>query len=907
MRHLLNFLLRLGRSDADRVALLGDLEEEHRARLARGSGRLSAFAWYTNEIIFAFWCAVWDRARSTQHLAPSTLLVDVRYALRRWRHRPGFAATAILTLGLGIAAATSIFSVVDAVLLKPLPWTKPESIVVVHGVYPERRNNPATAPTWNRWYLSYPDWHALQTASSFESVSAWRSDSWADTTLGDQDAEIVMPLEVSSNFLPMLGVKLVLGRHFGAMEDAGPSDSIILTDEVWRRRFGGRPDIIGERVTWKVARFNEQTQKTVVGVTAPGFRFNGIQPDVFRPIPLRQFREGGGTSTSTSRTPFIRIVARLAPGVSLLSAEAQAAALVAAPPNDDQRTARLVSLEDEQVGSSRRPLLLLFGGTGILLLLACSNVAGLLLGEARVRRLELAVRAALGGSRVRVLRQLVVEHAMIAIAGSAIGLLGAYWFTGALVAMAPAGMPRIDATSVDLRATTFALGTGLATLLIFGVMPAVVLARTPVASVLAEGGRDGNSGRAAGQRLIVVAQVALALVLLTGATLFGETMLRLRGLPLGFDPQGVAVVATTFTGDKWGDPAVVQAAWKAAGPRANPGLVLGPLQLATTTARTDRVLERLSALPGVMHAAGTSAVPFLSSPERGQIALEGREPGEQLEALWQTVTANYFTTMSIPLVSGRGFDSSDVAGTYSVVVSAEFERRFFPEGAIGRRFSGGARFDPSNALRIVGVVPSVKRQDPTDDDRPIYYFYDRQAGTPDHFLIRSSGDPAFLLPAVRQALASVSTQIAVTSMTTMDSRVGLSIAEERFRATLSGIFGAAALVLAAVGLYGLAARRVADRRREFGVRVALGARPGDVRRLVLRDALLIVAAGLAVGLPCSFAIAQITRGLLFGVSSTTPHVFVLAVLLLAVVVMLATILPARKAGRVDPVGALRGT
>jgi hypothetical protein len=590
-----------------------------------------------------------------------------------------------------------------------------------------------------------------------------------------------------------------------------------------------------------------------------------------------------------------------------LSAEAQATALVAAPSSDEQRTARLVSFEDEQVGSSRRPLLLLFGGTGILLLLACSNVAGLLLGEARVRRPELAVRAALGGSRVRVLRQLVVEHAMIAVAGSAIGLVGAYWFTGTLVAMAPAGMPRIDATSIDLRATTFALSTGLATLLIFGVMPAVVLARTPVASVLAEGGRDGNAGRAAGQRLIVVAQVALALVLLTGATLFGETMLRLRGLPLGFDPQGIAVVATTFTGDQFGDPAVLQAAWKAAGPRANPSLVLNPLRLATTTARTDRVLAQLSALPGVTHAAGTSAVPFLSSPDRREIALEGREPGEQIEALWQTVTANYFAAMSIPIVSGRGFDSSDVAGGYSAVVSAEFERRFFPEGAIGRRFVSGNRFDPSNAIRIVGVVANVKRQDPTDDERPAYYIYDRQGGTPNHFLIRSSGDSSSLLPAVRRALASVSTQLAVTSMTTMESRVGLSIAEERFRATLSGIFGAAALVLAAGGLYGLAARRVADRRREFAVRVALGARPGDVRRLVVRDALTIVATGLAIGLPCSFAIAQITSGLLFGVSSTAPHVFALAVLLLAVVVILATLLPARQASKVDPVGALRGT
>jgi hypothetical protein len=308
----------------------------------------------------------------------------------------------------------------------------------------------------------------------------------------------------------------------------------------------------------------------------------------------------------------------------------------------------------------------------------------------------------------------------------------------------------------------------------------------------------------------------------------------------------------------------------------------------------------------VTQAAGTSAVPFLSSPDRRQVALEGHAPGEQLEALWQSVTANYFTTMGIPLVSGRGFDSSDVAGTYSAVVSAEFERRFFPEGAIGRRFSIGTHFDPSKATRIVGVVANVKRQDPTDDERPSYYLYDRQGGTPNHFLVRGAGDSSSLLPSVRRALASASTQLAVTSMATMESRVGLSIGEERFRATLSGMFGAAALVLAAVGLYGLAARRIADRRREFGVRVALGARPADVRRLVVRDALGIVSIGLGVGLPAAAATAQAARGLLFGVSATAPNVFAIAVVLLAVVVVSATILPARRAGRTDPLAVLRG-
>jgi hypothetical protein len=899
MKHPLNFLLRIGRSHADRLALLGDLEQEHRARLTRGSGAAGNFFWYTAEVIYAFLCAMWD-GRRVFRLA---LTGDVRYTLRRWRHRPGFAITAILTLGLGIAAATSIFSVIDAVLLRPLPWTKPESLVIVHGVYPERLSNPATAPAWNRGQLSYPGWDALRTAASFETVGAYNYVARADTTLGDERTEIITPLDVSSNLLPMLGVKLVLGRYFNEREDNVSTDSIILTDEMWRRRFGARHDVIGERIMTGSASSGGLYPKTIVGVIGPGFRFAGVTPDVLEPIGI------GAQTQRTYPSPSLNVVARLATGVSLAAANAQAAALVSAAPNlSTPASARLVSLEDEQLGSSRRPLWLLFGGAGILLLVACSNVAGLLLGEARIRRHEIAVRAALGGSRMRVLRQLVIEHTMLAIAGSAAGLITAYWLIGLLVTVAPAAMPRVEATTIDLRATAFALACGFVTLLTFGVAPALCLSRTPVASVLAEGGRDGGVSRVLGQRVIVVGQVALALILLTGATLFGETILRLHEQPLGFDPRGVAVVSTTFTGPRRGDPARLKAAMDAARRTGEyMGQVFERLMMEEAAIRNGAVLQRVSQLPGVVHAAVSSAVPFISNPYRQQIVLEDRPETERHEAAVHSVSEWYFRTMGMQLRSGRGFEPADIAGTKATVVSAEFERRYFPGGAVDRQFKVvyGERYELSIAYRIVGVAPDVKRQDPTDDVRPAYYAYDRQSGVPSHFLIKTAGDPDALLPTVRRAINDVSPQIVVTSMTTLPDRVGLSVVEERFRAMLSSLFGGAALVLAAVGLYGLASRRVADRRREFGVRVALGARPSDVRRLVVRDALLIVSIGLGIGLPAAFMTAQVARGLLFGVSATAPHVFAIAVLLLAVVVVSATTLPARRAGRTDPLAVLR--
>ena len=907
MRHPLQLLLRIGRSASERQALLGDLEESYRVHVRPSRSWIAAQGWYAGQVLAAAACGVRDSLGIPR--LRSAVSGDVRYALRRWRRRPGFAIATILTLSLGVAAATATFSLVDGVLLRPLPWKDPDRLVYVHGVYPERRSNPATALTWNRGTLSYHAWDALRKTPALETVAVWRPSGRLDVTLGENRDAIVRTADVSSEFLPMLGVGLTLGRYFTRFEDDDNSDSIILTWETWQSRFGGRQNVIGERVFVGHASSGEHTRVTVVGVLEPGFRFEGEPPEILRPVGISAVanrRYGGGG---------LRVVARLAPNVTREQAEGAAVGLVAGSRSTEPLSARLALVSDEQLGAARRPLWLLFGGAGLLLLIACSNVAGILLGEARTRSHEMAVRSALGSGRARLVRQILVEHALLAVLGTTLGICAAYWLIRVVVGVAPEGLPRIEDVHLDTRAGGFAALSGLVTLLLFGVGPAISLARTPVARTLAEGGREGMVSRAIGQRAVVVAQLAFALVLLTAAGLFGESIRRLTSQPLGFNPQQVAVITTTFTGTKYGDPAVVRAAharWRAAGPgREDFGRLMGRLGRQAANIRDDQVFERVAAVPGVTEIASTYAVPFVTPPVRSTIVLDGRPVAERHDVLVQIVSERYFSLMRIGLLSGRLFNASDRPGASdAAVVTRAFERQFFPGGAVNQRFRlvYGAKFELSVHFHVIGVVGDVKRQEFSDDDRPTFYTFDRQSdggAAQTHYIIRGSTDVASLLPAARHAITQVSPQLVVTSTALMEDRVARSVAEERFRAMLSAAFGLTALTLAAVGLYGVIVRRTADRRREFGVRVALGARPADVGGLVLRDAAILMACGFALGLPAAYAAAQVTRSLLFGISASSPYVFALTAATLALVAAIASFLPARRASLADPITALR--
>jgi predicted permease len=811
---------------------------------------------------------------------------DLRYALRRWRHRPGFAVTAILILGLGIGATTAMFSVVDSVLLKPLPWPEADRLVVIHGVHLERQPGGGFATKSNRSTLSPEAVKALRAVRGFEQVAISRPP--ASQTFGERRDELVQTLHVSANYLPLLGPRLVHGRHFTPDEDEARSDGVILTYQAWQRWFGGRPDIIGQRLTLGDPDSGAQLRHLVVGVLTPEFHTYSGSPDFLLPI---------GSRAESGRPEFYRALGRLTHGMSIEAAFAEAESVARTVEGWRATSVRLVPIADEYLGGVARPLWLLFGGAAVLLLVACSSVAGLLVGEGRARRHEIAVRLALGAARARVMRQLLVEHALLALIGTSAGLVFGLWLTGVFVTMAPEGLPRPAVGAADARLAWFAVGVGFLALLLFGAAPAVSLARSVPAGALAIGGRGAMHQRHLGQRLIVALQISLALVLVVAASLFGETMYRLTSRPPGFDPSNVAVVSTTFTGARVGSGAASTAQDQMTQRRS-------AVQAAVEHERTQAVLDRLSTLPGVTLAAGASAVPFVGIPR--EIGIPSGNPSDEEHRIERhVVTEEYFGLMRMRIVEGRGFTGSDRPGANAVVVSREFQRRYCAKGAIGCRFSTGLQPGQVTRFDIVGVVSNVKRRDFSDGDAAAFYELNRQMAGIRHFVVRTSDDPSAVLPLMRQVIRDVDPQLVVTGTQTLESLAAEVVAEERFRAMLSMAYGGAALLLAAVGLYGLAARRAAERTREFGVRVALGARPVDVRRLVLGDALVIVGLGLAAGLPAAYGASQVTRSFLFGVSPTAPHIFMLASAVLAGATALATLLPAHRASRVDPMLALR--
>ncbi|MEZ5319257.1 MAG: ABC transporter permease [Vicinamibacterales bacterium] len=905
-RHPLHSLLRAGLDPHDRQALLGDLEEEYRTHVRPTRSWLAAEAWYAGQIVAAAWsCRRIGTVVPLETRRPARRvrgIADVRYALRRWRRRPGFPIAATLTLGLGIGAATATFSVVDAVLLRPLPWPDADRLVAVHMVYPERRADPRYATTWNHATVHYPAWEALRRGASFEDVAVWHPPALS-MTADEARTELVEVMDVSSNFLPMLGVRFALGGNFQPADDEQESYDLILSYEAWQARFGGRPDIIGWSSPIAYASDTHTPPWTIVGVLEPGFAFEGASPDVLRPIggnarPFRTFFAGE-----------FRTIARLAPGVSIEAASAEAAALIQASQPDVPLGGGVVPLVEEEAGPSARPLWLLFGAAGVLLIVACTNVAGLLVGEHRTRRHETAIRLALGITPGGIVRQLVVEHAMLAAAGAAVGLLLAAWLTGALVSLAPVELPRLDTVRIDWRIAWFAFGAGSLTLAAFGIAPALSLARTRAAEILADGGRESAPARHVAQRTVVATEIALAVILVVGASLLGETLFRLMSQPLGFDPTHVIVVSTRFTGSDIPPDFArgTRGAGSDGGRNATSGPTLAERMAAIRLARTEAIVERLSTLPGVERAAAIGGPPFLTRPASysfntaglvATIRIDGRPPETPERLDVQSVTPGALPTLGVPVLEGRDLQAGD--GPSAAVVSREFERQYFVDGAVGRRFefAMGSR---RNAYEVVGVAADLKQSTVSEDPVPTVYAI---ASAP-HFVLRTAVDPGAILPAIRAAVAEVHPQVVVVSTTTMEAALAGVIAAERFRATLSTAFALIALVLSAVGLYAVAARRVADRRREFGIRVALGARPSSLGALVVRDGLLTVGLGLAAGLPAALAAAQVTQSLLFGVSATTPHVFLGTSALLAAAALAATLLPARRASRVDPMVALR--
>ncbi|HJQ32698.1 MAG TPA: ABC transporter permease [Pyrinomonadaceae bacterium] len=799
-------------------------------------------------------------------------LQDLRFGARVLRKRPGFTAVAVLALALGIGANTAIFSVVEAVLLRPLPYERPEQLVLM---YEDGRD------VQNRW-VSYPnflDWRARN--RSFEAMSTIRG--WDLTLTGDGGPpESLTARMVSADYFDVMRVRPLVGRAFLREEDRpGAAPVTVLSHGFWQRRFGGDPDIVGKTITLDDKPF------TVVGVMPPEFRHQG-------PPPLWVLM-GQWTGQDNWMQRDVRVagnvVARLKDGVTIEQARADMANLKDAltresPYTNAGHVIRVVPLKESIVGESRTPLLLMFGAVGFVLLIACANVANLLLARATTRRREFAIRAALGASGRRLARQLLAESLLLAALGGAAGLLLAWWGVDLLCAAEPPGLPGVAGAGVNARVALFTFGLTLLTGVVFGLAPAWRANREDVSDALKGTSTAAGGGAASGGRLrgaLVVTEVALAFVLLVGAGLLTRSLVRLLNSNPGFDPTNVLTMPVTLSRQRY--------------------------QGKEEITRFQReLLARVSALPGVEAACISNSLPGFPAWQN-DIAVEGGAPikaGEELNVDWSIVSEDYFRVMRVPVLRGRTFTEREAReGSPVVVVDENLARRFWPgQDAVGKRI----KYDSPTPHEIVGVVGNVKNFGSEAEGRIRIYTPLGRAGLSRGATLgvrASSGGAEALASAVAREIQAIDKDMPAPDAETLEQIFRRETAPRRFNAALLALLAAVALVLAAVGIYGVMAYTVAQRTHEFGVRLALGAGRGDVLRLVLGGGMKLVLLGVGAGLAAALALTRLMSSLLFGVAPTDPLTFCGIALLLTLVALLASYIPARRATKVDPMIALR--
>jgi len=801
-----------------------------------------------------------------------TLRQDLLYALRRLRQAPGFTVVAIATLALGIGANSAIFSVVHAVLLSPLPFNEPDRLVMVSQIWEGR---PTVYSPQN-----FLDMEAA--AQSFESLAA--VDGGGVTLTGRGVPVRLEGAEVSAPFLHVLRVQPVLGRAFLAGENEPGHDKVaILGHRLWRERFVADPAVVGQSV-----QLNRESY-VVVGVAPPGFAYPE-EVEIWTPMEYdAQLR------TKSRGAWYLTVIGRLKPGVTVEHAREEVstiAARLAAQYKDINAgvggTVR--SLHEATVGSSRTALLVLLGAVGLVLLIACVNVANLLLARAAARESELAVRAALGAGRARLLRQLLTESVLLAVLGGTAGILFASLSLDTLLGLQPAGVRRLAEVRVDRVVVAFAAGLSVLTGILFGSAPALQLMRRATAQSLREGGRGLLGGR--GHRLrggLVIGQIALAMMLLAGAGLLIRSFDRLRRVDPGFRAPG----ALTFR------IALPESVYK---------------DEARRVAFFDELMTRLAALPGVRAAGMVMGLPLSGTRFNLSFEVAGRPKlplAQQPSMEVRVASPGYFETMGIPVLRGRGFERGDREGAPQVVVLSQTAvRRFFPaEDPLGKSITVGWRRPdgkPPAGGEVVGIVGDVKEGGLAEENPPeIYLAYGQLPVSSMDVLLRTSVGPMTLAPAAATVVRGLDPELPVARLRTLDDIVARSISEPRFYMILLGAFAGTALFLAALGIFGVMSYAVVQRSREIGIRVALGAHPAHLRRMVLGQALLLAVAGVGVGLLAALALSRAIAGLLFELSPTDPATLAGVAVLLTAVALLASYLPARRATRVDPLIALR--
>ena len=792
---------------------------------------------------------------------------DLRFGWRMLRSQPAFSLAAICALALGIGATTLIFSVVNAVLLRPLPYHDGDRLVRI-----EERHQHGTPSN-----VSYANFRDLgEQTVALEQIAASRF--WTANLTGDGEPERVNSALVSASFFHALGVAPLAGRTFLREEDQpNGAPVVVLSHRLWQRRYGGDPQIIG-----KTIRVSD-VERTVIGVMPPSFQFP-TNTELWTPLvadgPLRDNR----------RSHLLAVIARLKRGATLEQARADLAVAAARiehayPGVDPHLGLGALPLQERMVSGMRQALWALLAAVGCLLLIACANVANLLLARAAAREKEMALRAALGAGRLRLLRQLLTESMLLAALGGAVGWLIAHWGAKLIATLDPFALPRINEVTVDGRVLGFALLATLVTGLLFGIAPALQLPQRTLHSALKEGGRSTTGAQRRRLRhALVVAEVALALIVLVGAGLLFNSFWRLLRVEHGFDPQNVI----TFN------------------------LFLSPTRYAEGAQQTNflqQVLERVNTVPGVRAAGMTSTVPLTGGPAT-DFDIVGRPPfaaGQEPSADIRIVDPQYFRAMSIPLRAGRFFAASDTATAPRVmIVNETLARRFFPdENPLGRRITM-KDWGPPLTGEIVGVVGDVRENRLDAAPLPeIYWPYPQFPSLFNTLMVKAEQDPLQLVAAVKAQIWAVDREQPIARIATMDEVVAASVAARRFNLWLFGAFAVCALLLAAIGIYGVISYGVAQRTHEIGVRMALGARRGDVLRLIVGQGLTLTGTGIALGWLAALVLTRWLKTLLFEVSATDTLTFAVIALLLVFVSLLACFLPARRAARVDPMVALR--
>lgn len=800
--------------------------------------------------------------------AIETFFQDVRYGLRSLRKKPGFTLTAVIALALGIGANSAIFSVINGVLLRSLAYRDAGSIVMVwERNFQRSRSQNSVSPA------NFLDWQKQST--SFEQIAA----SW-DTRInlisGGEPEEIQVQ-RVSGDFFAVLGVPSRLGRSFTRDEDVpGANLVVILSHELWQTRFGGNPAIVGQSITASGRTF------TVLGVMPPGFHFLNSQVKAWIPLaldPANDWRKQGR---------YLRSVARLKSGVTMQRAQAELDGIARQleqdyPDYNKGWGVNLVPMHEQIVGDIRPVLLVLLAAVAFVLLIACANVANLLLSRAASRQKELALRAALGAGRTRLIRQMLTESMLLAMMGGALGVLLAYWGIQLLLAFAPDNIPRLTEITIDPRVLGFTLAVSLLTGLIFGLVPALQSSRPDLSDALKEGARGSSGGSRVVRNVFVVAEMALSLVLLVGAGLMLRSFFELHQVKTGFETDNVLTMRVQLPTAKYPQPAQRAEFFK-------------------------RAQERLAALPGVKSVGAISYLPLtgLASSTVFNLASQPElPPSESPGTEVRIITPGYFSAMGIPLLKGRSFDERDGADSRVLVINETLARKFFPgQDPIGQRLI--INWEPKVADEIVGVVGDVKETALAEEPNPaIYWPHPREPYQFLNFVLRAAIDPAPLTAAAVKEIHALDPDQPVADIRTLNQVVAKSIARPRFNALLLAIFAGVALVLASVGIYGVMNYSATQRTQEIGIRMAIGAKPGDILRLVVGHGMKLTLAGIVIGVIASLALTRVMANLLFGITATDLPTFVAVAAVLTIVALVANYIPARRATRLNPVIALR--